>query len=82
MCQNLLKCVLLTFVQFMLKMGYFSISIKQSLCVHGTGDGTQCCLHARQAFSHCATFVAQINKAVFKKMTSETYDIASTTVAE
>lgn len=42
------------------------ISIKQSLCVRGTGDGTQGCLQARQALSHCATFLAQSNKAVFK----------------
>lgn len=43
------------------------VSLKQSLCVDGTGVGIQGCLRARQAFSRCATFLAQINKAVFKK---------------
>lgn len=41
------------------------VSIKQSLCFRGTGDGTQGHLHARQAVYHCATFPAQLNKAVF-----------------
>lgn len=42
------------------------VSLKQFLCFHGTGDGTQGCLRARQAFYYCATFPTQINKAVFK----------------